>query len=808
MNTTLAELSQIHRGKLSDKWSSYLSTYDRLLAEFKSSPVRLLEIGIQNGGSLELWARYFACAQNLVGCDIDPACADLSFEDPRIKLFIGDANAEATQSAILEHCNQFDVIIDDGSHTSGDIITSFVRYFGHLQYGGMFIIEDLHCSYWKEFDGGLYMPHSSMAFLKQLADVINHEHWGVPMSCRVFLQSFAEHFGLNFDDSLLTQIHSIEFTNSVCVIRKSGELTNLLGNRSVVGVEAKVCDLLIGLNGVISSSPSQTENEWSTSRTQLDENCNADIVGITEIKLFTYSGTGSSQENVISFPIYGNRSLNEFVFDLSHMQNLISLRLDPFVDSVVVEIESMLLSNSESEFDIINHVQTNARIVDGIRYFFDCGDPKIFFEGIGPTQLEGARTFRCKLRYLDKGRSAVHSTLHQFAAQQELRNNDHPDCDATLQARIEALHAVQPALEKALELMRVDYNAALLLYAEREASQSKNTDDLMASSRNECLQALDALRDEFSRSLDKLGAQHALASENARQEAEVRHAVQTQSHSAALTVIAAEREAAQKASCLALEAVREAHIAAIADAEKHAHTMSMAVQEAVAQERKIHDASVAATVAQLSSDHARALEASSSQHLQTLQSHAAELERARAKADEIAVRSDEALQYMRDMFQQAQDVASKQELMQREAYQQSLTSQREEHATAIDAMHHVIAQLSADHQKALDDLYAVQVSTSEAAQQQIEGWRVHMVANLKDLCAKHNTVLDAAAARSEALADAALRDHLVQLAKIDALHANEIDALQRRLVELETMLANVQSWRGYSLLARFQRKPR
>lgn len=29
---------------------------------------------------------------------------------------------------------------------------------------GIYIIEDLHCSYWQNFEGGLYDPFSSMAF--------------------------------------------------------------------------------------------------------------------------------------------------------------------------------------------------------------------------------------------------------------------------------------------------------------------------------------------------------------------------------------------------------------------------------------------------------------------------------------------------------------------------------------------------------------------------------------------------------------------------------------------------------------------
>jgi len=55
---TLQELYRLHAGKVSDKWSLYLDEYDRLLTPYRDKPIRLLEIGIQNGGSLEIWDEF------------------------------------------------------------------------------------------------------------------------------------------------------------------------------------------------------------------------------------------------------------------------------------------------------------------------------------------------------------------------------------------------------------------------------------------------------------------------------------------------------------------------------------------------------------------------------------------------------------------------------------------------------------------------------------------------------------------------------------------------------------------------------
>jgi len=176
---TLRNLYEQHEGKVSDKWALYLSEYDALFQSYRDKELAILEIGIQNGGSLEIYAKYFPTARRIVGCDIDQACRTLTFEDPRIAVVVGDANSAEAEQEILSLAPEYDLIIDDGSHRSGDIVRSYSRYFRHLKPGGHYIVEDLHCSYWSEFEGGLFYPYSSMSFFKRLSDVLSHEHWGV-----------------------------------------------------------------------------------------------------------------------------------------------------------------------------------------------------------------------------------------------------------------------------------------------------------------------------------------------------------------------------------------------------------------------------------------------------------------------------------------------------------------------------------------------------------------------------------------------------------------------------------------------------
>ena len=261
---TLAEYYSAHQGKVSDKWASYLDVYQRVLDKYRHAPVRLLEIGIQNGGSLEIWSEYFREAIAIVGCDINPACAQLRYGDQRVHVVVANANSDEGEQAIVAHAPGFEIIIDDGSHRSSDIIRSFVRYFPRLECGGVFIIEDLHCSYWEGHQGGLLDPGSSISFFKRLADVINHEHWGVPARRSEILQSFDLRYAVHLSEAELSQIHSVEFLNSVCIVTKRASAQNALGTREIVGNAAIIDrELLAGLKGSHSSPPDQSLNPFS-----------------------------------------------------------------------------------------------------------------------------------------------------------------------------------------------------------------------------------------------------------------------------------------------------------------------------------------------------------------------------------------------------------------------------------------------------------------------------------------------------------------------------------------------------------------
>lgn len=237
---SLAELYAGHAGRVSQKWAGYLVAYDDVLAPRRPDRLTLLEVGVQNGGSLEVWSRYFPSAQVLVGCDIEPACAELTFDDPRIHVLVGDAGDPATIAAIASIAPSFDIIIDDGSHRSDDIVRTFVRLLPMLADGGVYIIEDLHCSYLESFAGGLFAQRSALSFFRRLVDVINIAHWGLDLDARGLLGPIVpEALGDEFIRALPT-LRSVEFLDSLCIVRVDSAARTRLGTRVVAGAIADV----------------------------------------------------------------------------------------------------------------------------------------------------------------------------------------------------------------------------------------------------------------------------------------------------------------------------------------------------------------------------------------------------------------------------------------------------------------------------------------------------------------------------------------------------------------------------------------
>ena len=153
-------------------WKGYAKHYHRHFSRFyhSSKNIQMLEIGVQSGGSSRIWSQYFGKRLNYTGFDINPACTQ--FEDPSRNIHIV-TGSQLKPDDIVKVCRDFgpfDIIVDDGGHTTEMIIVTFELLFNVacLKNDGVYAVEDTHTMHlWKGRKGMLYR---GVDFYGQLAD--------------------------------------------------------------------------------------------------------------------------------------------------------------------------------------------------------------------------------------------------------------------------------------------------------------------------------------------------------------------------------------------------------------------------------------------------------------------------------------------------------------------------------------------------------------------------------------------------------------------------------------------------------------
>jgi SAM-dependent methyltransferase len=145
----------------------YFRNYERVFAPLARRKIRLLELGINRGGSLKLWRDYFK--QGVIAAiDINP----VTVHDPtgRIRTYQGLQQDTALLDRVrAENApDGFDVIIDDCSHIGEFTAISFWHLFDrHLKPGGLFVIEDWGTGYMAGWpDGRRYDPRRPVTSLR------------------------------------------------------------------------------------------------------------------------------------------------------------------------------------------------------------------------------------------------------------------------------------------------------------------------------------------------------------------------------------------------------------------------------------------------------------------------------------------------------------------------------------------------------------------------------------------------------------------------------------------------------------------
>lgn len=142
-----------------DKYESkYHFVYNKYFEPIRYNNIRVLEIGLGTvgfnpsnmigwkqihedympGASLRAFRDYFPNGM-VYGIDIQEDCM---FEEERIKTYLVDSRDVIISDEVLGN-STFDIIIDDGDHTSEGQIKTFNNFFKRVKKDGLYFIEDV-----------------------------------------------------------------------------------------------------------------------------------------------------------------------------------------------------------------------------------------------------------------------------------------------------------------------------------------------------------------------------------------------------------------------------------------------------------------------------------------------------------------------------------------------------------------------------------------------------------------------------------------------------------------------------------------
>lgn len=151
----------------------YFEVYNRHMSRVADKDhVTIMEIGVQGGGSLQVWKKVFGPKAKIIGVDIDPSCKQ--YEDDQITIFIGDQEDRDFWGTVKKSIPSVDILVDDGGHYMGQQIVTFEEMFPHLTENGIYICEDTATSYApKEYGSGYRKNHTFIEYSKNFVDYLH-----------------------------------------------------------------------------------------------------------------------------------------------------------------------------------------------------------------------------------------------------------------------------------------------------------------------------------------------------------------------------------------------------------------------------------------------------------------------------------------------------------------------------------------------------------------------------------------------------------------------------------------------------------
>ena len=193
---------------------NYDDYYINIFRGIRKKKLKILEIGIGGhqeenfiGGSLLLWNSYFPRSQ-IYGIDLSKKTLFNRYR--RIQTFVVDQSKSESLDEFAKEYGPFDIIIDDGSHFTDHILTTFNSLYKFLNSDGYYFIEDMGATYIKSFSGEPDFAKNSVFFTRAMAIA--------KMTTRSSISDNYENLKEEF-----SKLHSITFGKNIVIIKNSTE---------------------------------------------------------------------------------------------------------------------------------------------------------------------------------------------------------------------------------------------------------------------------------------------------------------------------------------------------------------------------------------------------------------------------------------------------------------------------------------------------------------------------------------------------------------------------------------------------------
>lgn len=209
---TLDELALKHGTDKASSHHDYCRIYEPLFERRRHEAIDVMEVGVYGGASINLWLEYFDAAQ-IYAVDI---VNGFQSDNPRFHFIQGNQGSRVFWSR-LDPLLYFDLVIDDGSHYTYDVVTTFEHLWNRLREGGLYIIEDCFTFYHKFYRKTNFGPEWFQSFI-DAANMGGKAFYGYP--------------GDSVPNRPLTdleeQVEWVQFHKGLVIIKKRTGKPNLL----------------------------------------------------------------------------------------------------------------------------------------------------------------------------------------------------------------------------------------------------------------------------------------------------------------------------------------------------------------------------------------------------------------------------------------------------------------------------------------------------------------------------------------------------------------------------------------------------